>query len=195
MFIISETIKKGWNEAKSNLSLYIPVLLIFLVVIILFSFILKRLGVIGQIIMIIIESWLSIGIIIIALKRARDEEASISDLFKGHPYLLNYILSSLIYAIIVIVGIVLLIIPGAIWSLKYMFYPYLIIDKNLSATDALKESGNITKGYKWDLLAFTLVTNIIILLGILALGIGFFVAYPTVLIAEAILYLKLAENS
>ncbi len=195
MFIISETIKKGWNEAKSNLSLYIPVLLIFLVVIILFSFILKKLGVIGQIIMVIIESWLSIGIVIIALKRARDEEASISDLFKGHPYILNYILSSLIYAIIVIVGIVLLIIPGAIWSLKYMFYPYLIIDKNLSATDALKESGNITKGYKWDLLAFTLVTNIIILLGILALGIGFFVAYPTVLIAEAILYLKLAENS
>ncbi len=57
--------------------------------------------------------------------------------------------------------------------------------------EALKKSSAMTKGAKWDLFLFGLLIGCIALLGALALLIGLFAAFPTILIAKAFVYRKL----
>jgi hypothetical protein len=79
----------------------------------------------------ILSLFLSIGITKIVLAVVRLQEINIADMFAGGKYLLQYFLGSLVVGIITFVGFLLLIVPGIIWSLKYMFVLFLIIDEEL----------------------------------------------------------------
>lgn len=70
----------------------------------------------------------------------------------------------LLMAILVIVGLVLLIIPGAIALRRYLLAPYYLVDKNLSIGGALKQSGDDSKRYKgaiWGILGIQLALLIV----------------------------------
>jgi uncharacterized membrane protein len=76
------------------------------------------------------------------------------------------------------IGLVLLIVPGVIFGLMFMFSTFLVIDRELAPIEALKESNRITYGHKWRLLGFTLVLLLINVLGALALLVGLLVTVP-----------------
>ncbi len=191
---ISEVLKKGWGITKENFFFFLSVIVVYFVLLIGGAWVLNKLRFIGQILFIILSFWLGVGLIIIALKKAKDENASLSDLFSGAKYLLSFIGASILYYLIIFAGTILLIFPAVIWGIKYMFFPYLIVDKNMKAIEALKASSKITKGVRWDILGFCIVLEIVNLLGILCLIIGLFWTIPTVLIAYATTYLKLANK-
>jgi hypothetical protein len=52
----------------------------------------------------------------------------VEDLFRGYPHFLNYLAASILYGLMVAIGLILLIIPGIYLALKYQFYGYLIVD-------------------------------------------------------------------
>ena len=108
--------------------------------------------------------------------------------------MLNYVIASLLYSLIVIAGLFLFIIPGIVWEIKYMMYPFFIIDQNSGITESLKQSAVITKGEKFHLFKFSIIVSLISFIGIIALFIGIFWAYPTTLIASALVYLKLNNS-
>lgn len=58
--------------------------------------------------------------------------------------------------------------------MKYSFAPTLVLDKGLSATEALKESGHITDGRKMTLFLLYIACGLIVILSTLALGVGVF---------------------
>ncbi len=98
---------------------------------------------------------LTIGSVKVVLKVVRGETADIAELFKDNvQFIWQYFLLSLVMALIVIFGFLLLIIPGVIWSLKYMFAPYALIDEKLSFSDAMAKSDEMTRGIKWQLFWF-----------------------------------------
>lgn len=96
-----------------------------------------------------------------------------------------FLLTSILYALIVAVGLVLLIVPGVIWALKFGFGGFLVVDKKLDPIEALRQSSRLTQGVKWQLLGFALVMFGVNLVGALALGVGLLVTIPTTLIAAA----------
>jgi len=53
--------------------------------------------------------------------------------------------------LIILVGFVLIIIPGVIFVWRLFLAPYILIDKNGKIMDALSESWNMTKGYAWPI--------------------------------------------
>lgn len=68
--------------------------------------------------------------------------------------------------LIVLVGVVLFIIPGIIWGLKYSLSMVAILDKRLSPVEAVRFSGKITSGYIGKLFVlFILFFGVAILLG------------------------------
>ena len=199
---IKEIIRKSWQITRKNIGFFVLVILIYLCLVTCATLIIRKLILtsrtweyIGQAAFIILESWLSIGIITISLKKARNQDTEISDLFKGFPYLASYIGAYILYFLLVTTGVLLLIVPGIIWGLKYMFYPYLIIDKKMKAIEALRESSRITYGNKWFLLKFEIVLFLIALAGVLALLIGLFWAIPVLCISYAQVYLKITEKA
>lgn len=150
---------------------------------------------IGTIASSLVSAYLTIGVIRISLKLIDGQKPTFNDLYSAKAEeFIRYVLGSLLYALIVVAGYILLIIPGIIFGIKYQYYNYLIIDKHLSPMDGIKESGKITQGYKWKLFLFGIVIGLVTLLGLLALFVGIFVAAPVTGLAQAYVYRKLATQ-
>lgn len=130
----------------------------------------------------------SLGTIKIALKFCDNQKPAFKDLFSCYPLFFRYTAASILYFLMVVGGLILLIIPGIIWGIKFQYFAYSIIDKKLGVISALKESARITKGAKWQLFLFGLLLMGIMILGALAFLVGLFAAIPASMIAQAYVY-------
>ncbi len=143
----------------------------------------------------VLELTVSLGIIFIGLKIYENKKTYYKDLYAKINLFIPYLFGSIIYSVIVIAGFLLLIIPGIIWSLKFQYFSYAMVDKNLGPIDALKESSRITKKVKINLLLFNILLILINILGMLALGIGLLLTVPTTLLANVYVYKHLSEHN
>ena len=87
----------------------------------------------------------------ISLKFCDSQKVRFSEFFGGIAIFFKFIFSSILYGLAVIVGLVLLIIPGIILGFRLQFYGYLIVEKGLGPLQALNKSFEMTKGYTWQL--------------------------------------------
>src|SRR5262245_45093572 len=74
------------------------------------------------------------------------------------------------------VGFILLIVPGIIFALMFMFT--IVSDREFGPMDSMKESLRLTYGQKWKRLGLSLLLVLINLLGLAALFVGLFVTVP-----------------
>ncbi len=207
-FSKGEAIRFGFEKAKQNWKFFIPVVLIAGLV----NFSPRvgpqvnwvpgqvfdqamiptmLIGIILEVAYWILELIIGMGMIVIALKFVDGKKAQLGDLITTKP-LLNYALASILYGLITILGFILLIIPGIIFTTRLQFYSYLIVEKNMKPIEALKKSWQITKSNTWQLFLFGILLGLIILAGALALVVGLFIAIPTTMIASAYVYRKLS---
>jgi hypothetical protein len=97
--------------------------------------------------------------------------------------------------LIILVGLVLLIIPGIIAAVLLMFAQLAVVDKNLNPVEALKESYALAKPHLWQLVLFSFAILVLNVVGLLALVIGLLVTVPVSVIAVAHVYKKLVKLS
>ncbi len=138
--------------------------------------------------------FLSIGMMKLMLAVVRNQQINFADLFGGAQYLLQYFLGSLVVGFITMLGFLLLIVPGVIWSLKYMFVLFLIVDEGLEYSAAMKESEKMTNGIKMQLFGFNIMIIGLNFLGMLALFIGLIVTIPVSCLASYVLYTHLRSQ-
>lgn len=203
-FSKSEAVKFGFETVKKNLKFFIILVLIIGLVDFGPSFFInqylenRNLNFFINIILGIVGTIISIGTIKISLKFVDGAKANLSDLlssWNNYLMVLKYWASSILYGLIVGVGLLLLIIPGIIWAIKFQFYTYLIVEKNLGPIEALKKSWEVTHGVKWNLFLFGVLLGLINILGFLALIVGLFVSIPTTMLAQAFIFRKLSALS
>lgn len=189
----------GWETFKASPGFFILVFLIPFLLSILLNSIQESLAKAGVMTLIfavgssLISILIQIGLVRIVLKFVDRKRAEIADLFSGGPFLLDFILASLFYFLIVVAGLVLFIVPGIIWAIKYQFCTYLVIDKKLGPIEAIRKSGQITKGVRWPLLGLALILFLVNLGGALLLGLGLLVTVPVTSLAYAYVYRQLEK--
>jgi uncharacterized membrane protein len=105
------------------------------------------------------------------------DSADLSMLWHPRPFW-KYLGTSILLALAVAIGFVLLIVPGIIFGLMFMFATFIVIERELGPIDALSESHRITRGHKWPLFGFVLLLLLINVLGVLALIVGLLVSIP-----------------
>lgn len=200
-FSKKEAIKFGFETTKKNWKFIIPVMLIMAAVNYLPSYLNSViaqdnnfLGFIVSLVEWVITSIITIGMIKISLKFVDNQKGEFADLYKHYRLVLKFIAGSILYGLIGFVGLLLFIIPGIIWMIKFQFFSYFIVDKNMSPIDALKKSWEITKGVKLNLFLFGLILAGVTILGFLALVVGLLVAIPTTMLATAYVYRKLSSG-
>ena len=76
----------------------------------------------------------------------------------------RYIWTGILYFLIVLGGMFLLIIPGIIWAIRYIFAPYLVIMDGIGGRKALSRSRDITKGRLGGVFARELVFGLLFFL-------------------------------
>jgi len=184
-FVISEAVQFGWDTTKSNIGFFIGIVIVaglIQYVPDIIAAIIEAdapvLSIIVRIASFVLSLIIGMGLIKIFLRFCDGEKGEFSDLFSCYPLFFKYLIGSILYGLIVTVGLILLIIPGIIWAIKFQFFDYLIVDKGLGPIDALEKSSEITRGVKWDLFIFDILIGIINLLGLLCLLVGLFVTIP-----------------
>ena len=196
-FSISDAISLAWNKFKENIPTWIGASIL----------VLALGGIAGDktilfyggmditypsnagIIFGVIIAYLELGIIKMAINHIRGEAIDFKDLYSvSLKTFLNYIVAYIITGFFIIIGLILLIIPGIHLALRFMFVQYLIVDKDMSFDVAIKESMKMTKGNTINLFLLVLTFGLIAIAGIICLFVGLIVACPVIWLAGAYIY-------
>lgn len=123
------------------------------------------------------------------LKAMRDEEADLKTLFDGFKtQYLNIVLANLIVAALVVIGFVMLIIPGIIIACRLAFVSYLVMDKNMEAMRAVEKSWQMTKGHGWTIFGMAIISFFLAIGGLLVFFVGIIISIMWAHAAFATLY-------
>jgi hypothetical protein len=201
-FSKGEAVRFGWNTAKSNIGFFIGLIIIVALINVVPLLVEGAVGEEAGALALIVSlaSWVldievTMGLIRVALRFCDGEKGRLSDLFSCFPLFFKYVFASILYGLISSIGVLLLIIPGIIWSVKYQFFGYFIVDKGVGPVEALKGSSRVTKGAKWDLFVFSILLGLINFLGALCLGVGLLLTIPLAMVAQAFVYRKLLAGT
>ncbi|MBL7764851.1 MAG: DUF975 family protein [Chitinophagaceae bacterium] len=142
---------------------------------------------------ILISGPFSLGMAGIYLKISRGWKPDINGVFDGFKQFGNAIGASILIGLIVLLGCLLLIVPGIIAALA-LSQTYRIMHDNpqMSITDAMQKSHDMMKGHRGDYFIFNLSFIGWALLCILTLGLGFLILGPYVATSNSIYYNKLS---
>ena len=201
-FSVREAIQFGWDTVKSNLGFFIGLM----IVVVLLTLIPDKmanmtkesaplLSGLTNFAGFCIQLILGMGLIKIALRFCDRQKAEFNDLFSCVHLFLNYAAGSILYGLIILGGLILFVVPGIIWGLKFQYFKYLIVEKGFGPIQALKASSAITMGAKGELFIFWSIIFGINLLGIFALFVGLFITIPITMLADAFVYRLLLHQT
>lgn len=180
------TFKHFWGIFFGTIFAYIPSIIILIAQ--------KRLGqdINFQIfIYYVIQVYLSFGYINFLIHTVKSEDIRLANFFISGGKFFKLLIAGIVYTVLILAGFIILVVPGLIFLAKFMFFPYFILEKDCGIMESLRFSSRITKGTRWKLLWFLILTLFISLVGITALLIGYFIAEAITSIAFVIIYLRL----
>ena len=166
------------------------------------------------------QFWIGIGQTLFLLRVARGQNASFGDVFRGGPYILPVIVSSLAFGLVLggvvalglipgmvatavtggnpmvgplVLGLGLLIagVVGIILALRLSQYYYLVIDRDAGIMESLRLSLEVTRGNAGNIGAIGFATGLINLAGLLACGVGLLFTIPFTYLLFSVTYLAL----
>lgn len=146
----------------------------------------------------IIASFISVplyvGMQIVAIKKIRGEAVEFKNFFDGFNFFLPLFVAELVVLLFVVLGLILLIIPGIYLAVSYVFVALLIVDKKLSVWEAMELSRKtVTKNWL-DFFLLLIITALINFAGLIALGVGLLVTLPVTICAIAVGYEKIFKH-
>lgn len=199
MFSIKESFRYGWQKSKENIKLVLLATIIVLAVGAFAGEIGDRdsgqlgsslLSLLVLIFLIIIE----IGYKKIFLKIYDIENPKLSEIFQEYRVFWKYVGVSILTSLAVLGGLVLFIIPGIFWAVRFSFAPFIVIDTKSGSIVAMKESYAITKGSFWKILLFWITVGLLNIAGIIAFGLGLLITVPVTTLACVFIYRTLSKN-
>jgi uncharacterized membrane protein len=140
-------------------------------------------------ILVVVSIYFTIGQFRVALQAARGQDVQFATFFSGFDRLLPGIILMILLYIGLVIGFMLLIIPGIILSLGWAMTLPLLSDTKAGVMEIFSESWAAMKGQKGQVFIFYLACIGVAMLGILALIVGIFVALPVIMIAMAEVYM------
>lgn len=137
-------------------------------------------------------------LIIAVVRSAQGHRLKFSSLwqeFTGNWLWLKLIGAFIALGISLVIGFVLLIIPGVILLWRLFMVPYVLVDQKVSIGDAFKRSWDMTRGYAWPIYSIILVAILLSLPNIIPLigGIIAFILSAVYSVAPALRYEELKK--
>jgi uncharacterized membrane protein len=147
--------------------------------------------ILSQVIQLAITAPLTAGLLMLGIKRAAGQPVNAFMLFNYFPKTLPLFLTHLLMTVLVIIGLVLLVIPGIYLIFAYALALPLLVDKNLGIWESLETSRKGLTGCWFRFFGFGLISLIIVLISAIPLGIGLIWTLPWLYAAIGIIYRNL----
>ncbi len=136
------------------------------------------------------------GSAFVFLKAVRGDKFEVKDIFSPFENIeryLNVILAEILKSAIIGIGMFLLIVPGIIFACKLAFVKFLVLDRNMSPVEAVKESWNMTEGYAVDIFLIGLIAIPLAIAGMICMGVGLIPVIMWVRCAFASMYYAVSK--
>lgn len=196
---VGEVLDFAWDRLKEHFWKLVGISVVAFFPQIIFEMLKKSMGPIAilfVVILLIFSFVVNLGQIRIALKLVQRNNFKFKEAFPTEPEsIINFIGVLCVTGLFICIGLILFVIPGIYFAYKYLYASYFVIDQKMSIGQALEASAKLTHGYKWQLMKFTMMYLLIILVGVMAFGIGLCVAIPMVWISKAYIFEKLRTAS
>lgn len=196
-FSIGESVRFGWDTFKKRPWFFVGVTLLLVIVSGIVSYVVEMFGkdgvpaAAGALVNIVFSTLVGMGTTAFYLKAYETPEAVESGALWHPNGFWRYFATTILAGVAVVIGLILLVVPGIIVAMMLIFASYIVIDRGLGPIEALQESRRITKGYRWKLLGLLLAVIGINILGVLCLVIGMLVSIPVTSLALVHAYRKL----
>ncbi|HZO12978.1 MAG TPA: hypothetical protein VFB62_06960 [Polyangiaceae bacterium] len=141
-----------------------------------------------------IQSFFMVGMLRMFCTAARGGEPEFGVLFGGADRFVSMFFTSLLLFLIVWVGFALLIVPGVILACGLWLATFYAADGR-GPIESLSMSWQATRGHKGQMFLLALASFGVLLLGMAACCVGFFVSLPVTYVATAIVYLRLSGQA
>jgi uncharacterized membrane protein len=201
-FRVKEVLQFGWSVTRQNLLFLSGVSVVVSIGPIAMQFLTDKylqdfaiLRFLFWLASLILSFELTLGIYKIALNFVDQKQSEVGNLFDHFHLVPQFIIGTVIYILIVLAGLILLVVPGIIWSLKFSLFSYYILEDEMKATDALRASATATDGAKWQIFWLELASIGLVILGLACLIVGLFIALPVIYIAMAQVYRTLRRQA
>jgi len=199
--IYSEIFKAAWKGFKSQCWILMGLVIGFTIIYSLLSLftippkgvMVSISGMVVSVICVLLLCLFNMGYLKNCLQTLDEEEPQFSAYGQVSGKLLPFIAASFLYNLICIVGMALLLFPGIYLSLRLQYYYALMVEENCGVIESFKRSWNITRGQVTRLFVLSLIYLLISLAGIIAFGIGIFVAVPLIALMYGYSYRKLTS--
>lgn len=138
-------------------------------------------GAVGQIVNILfglVSGAIGVGVFIIAIEFARGNSPKATSVFDTMGGIVSISLCSILMMILIVIGLVLLILPGIYLAVSYMFALPLVYDKKLGVWDALETSRKTVTANWFSYFFLFLLMSIIMVISAIPLFIGLIWTVP-----------------
>lgn len=177
-------LQDGWELFKQNPGGFIGFAVVFFIV----QGILSYLPRIGGLISLVVTAPLGAGFYVVCAKLMQRRTPEFQDFFTGFQFFVPLMLLSVVSSILIILGFILLIIPGVFLMVCYLFPSMLIIDRRLDFWPAMELSRRTVQTQWFGFFIFVLLLILVNLGGALLLGVGLLVSLPVSACAMAAAY-------
>ena len=144
-----------------------------------------------QIVAISVTMPMMIGITVMGIRHASGKSVSAGTVFNYFHRAPAAILWYIVMSVMIMLGYLLLILPGIYLSFAYMFSLPLLVEKNMGVWQALETSRKAVTRFWFRATGFLLLIMLLITLGMIPLGIPLIWILPWVTLAYALVYFKL----
>ncbi|MBP48220.1 MAG: hypothetical protein CMH53_09820 [Myxococcales bacterium] len=124
-----------------------------------------------------------------------DQSVEVGDFFAGFHKVVPLAILGLLHGSIITAGMLCLVVPGVVLALGLWPCYLLAMEQELSPIDALKAAWRLTQGHKLALFWLVIASFGAIVVGLLALVVGVFIAAPVVQLAWINAYEELRQAS
>jgi len=205
-FNIGDVLRFGWERYKERWVFWLGVALIVFLVGAAFNVLEKLVGagaaapdaqpgliasLVGLVVVlanVYVQNRLNIGVTTVLLKAVDGATPEFRDLL-AKPYLFwRYLGASILFSIVVAVGLILLVVPGIYLMLRYGYYAAAMVDREEGLRQSFETSSRITEGQRANLLLLGLTLLVINLLGAILFGLGLLITVPVSALAAIHVY-------
>ncbi|HSG43812.1 MAG TPA: hypothetical protein VLA72_11705 [Anaerolineales bacterium] len=141
----------------------------------------------------IIFAGLEVGFIRICLSIHNEQQVAYTDIFQALRLGVMYLLVQLVYFGIILIGLVLLIVPGVYYGTRYALYGQVFAEGNASLKQAFRRSAGISQGAMRVIFWLGVTTILLNIAGASFLGVGLFVTVPISAFMKVYIYRHLTN--
>jgi uncharacterized membrane protein len=185
-FLVWEFIGQAWNISKPH---WLPLAgMVFITMAI------GCVPYLGACVNFIIGGAIAVGIWRAVLGMVDGRAPEVGMMFSGFDQFGDAFLAYLVRFLLVALGYLCLIVPGIILSVMWAFTFPVLAETRLSFWEAMRRSAVLTEGYRWRIFLLALACFLVIMLGLIVVCVGIFIAIPVCVTAFALAYRWLQDR-